>query len=153
MEGQLSDLEAAVPTENNNIPDARSIKAKKRGATNTKIINNNMQELAPSDMVKHLSRHEDLLENEDMDRMINPILFVRGVASDSFYLILQGKVRICSGNEGFMLDQGPFNYMGVECLTNDNYIPDFSAKIIGKAKLLKISRADYRNSMSHVKNS
>ena len=52
-----------------------------------------------------------------------------------------------------MLDQGPFNYMGVECLTNDNYVPDFSAKIIGKAKLLKISRADYRNSMSHVKNS
>ena len=75
-----------------------------------------------------------------MDNLINPILFVRGVPSDSFYLILSGKVMVCSGNEGFMLEQGSFNYMGVDCLSNDAYVPDFSAKIIGKTKLLKINR-------------
>jgi len=84
--------------------------------------------------------------------MINPILFIRGVPNESFYLILSGKVMICSGNEGFFLEQGAFNFMGVECLTNDKYVPDFSAKIIGKAKLLKVSREDYRRSMGHVKN-
>mmetsp|Transcript_8750 Transcript_8750/g.14840 ORF Transcript_8750/g.14840 Transcript_8750/m.14840 type:complete len:90 (+) Transcript_8750:878-1147(+) len=87
-----------------------------------------------------------------MDKMINPIIVVRGVKSDSFYLILSGKVMVCSGNEGFLLDQGPFNFMGVDCLTNDAYVPDFSAKIIGKTRLLKITREDYRVSMSHVIN-
>jgi hypothetical protein len=45
--------------------------------------------------------------------MINPILYVRGVKSDAFYLILTGKVMICSGNEGFLLELNPFNYMGI----------------------------------------
>lgn len=83
------DNEAAIPNENNNIQDTKTIRSVKRELTNSRIINNNIQEgLAPNDVVKQLSRHEDLLDNEDMDRMINPILFVRGVASDSFYLIL-----------------------------------------------------------------
>ena len=42
--------------------------------------------------------------------------------------------------------------MGVESITNDNFVPDFSAKIIGKAKLLKISRADYRKKIADIKN-
>ena len=55
---------------------------------------------------------------------------------------------ICSGNEGFFLEQGAFNFMGVEAITQDNFIPDFSAKIIGKAKLLKITRDDYRKKLA-----
>jgi hypothetical protein len=53
---------------------------------------------------KTLKPHEDLLNNEIMDQMINPILYVRGCPNDSFYLILSGKVMICSGNEGFLLE-------------------------------------------------
>ena len=48
--------------------------------------------------------HDDVLNNEEMDNLVNPILYVRGVPSDSFYLILSGKVMICSGNEGFLLE-------------------------------------------------
>ena len=59
---------------------------------------------------------------------------------------------ICSGNEGFFLEQGAFNFMGEEAITKDNFIPDFSAKIIGKAKLLKISRKDYRKKLAEIKN-
>lgn len=59
---------------------------------------------------------------------------------------------VCSGNEGFYVELGNFNYMGSECLTNDNYIPDFSAKVIGNAKLLQISREDYRQAITHIKN-
>ena len=47
---------------------------------------------------------KDLLDNKEMNDMINPVLYQRGVPSDSFYLILTGKVMICSGNEGFMLE-------------------------------------------------
>lgn len=65
---------------------------------------------------KRKTEHEDVLNNQEMDSLINPILFVRGVEADSFYLILSGKVMVCSGNEGFLLEQGSFNYMGIECL-------------------------------------
>jgi len=34
----------------------------------------------------------------------NPVLYVRGMQSDSFYLILSGKVMICTGNEGFLVE-------------------------------------------------
>ena len=65
------DNEAAIPNENNNIQDTKTIRSVKRELTNSRIINNNIQEgLAPNDVVKQLSRHEDLLDNEDMDRMI-----------------------------------------------------------------------------------
>ena len=96
---------------------------------------------------------EDLLDAEELNDMINPRIYIRGVRSDAFYLILSGKVMICSGNEGFFLEQGPFNFMGTDCLLNDNYIPDFSAKVIGKTRLLKITREDYRKALGHLKNS
>lgn len=84
--------------------------------------------------------------------MTNPVLYVRGVSNEFFYLVLSGKVMICSGNEGFLLEQGPFNFMGADCLSNDHYVPDFSAKIIGRTRLLKISRTDYRMAMAHTNN-
>ena len=68
--------------------------------------------------------------------MINPIIYIRGVKSNLFNFILHGKVMICSGNEGFYVELGTFNFMGTECLLNDSYVPDFSAKVIGNAKLL-----------------
>ena len=90
-----------------------------------------------------LKQGEDLLNNDKMDRMVNPVLYIRGCKSDSFYLILSGKVMICSGNEGFLLEQGAFNYMGADSLSQQEYVPDFSAKIVGRTKLLKITREDY----------
>jgi hypothetical protein len=49
-------------------------------------------------------QQNDVLNNEEMDDLVNPIIFVRGVPTDSFYMILSGKVMICSGNEGFLLE-------------------------------------------------
>ena len=79
----------------------------------------------------------------DPPYVFNPILYTRGLEADAFYLILSGKVMVCSGNEGFMIQQSSFNYLGVEALTNKDYKPDFSAKIIDKARMLRISRAQY----------
>lgn len=99
-----------------------------------------------------LDGDKDVLDSDHLDSMINPVLYTRGVRSDAFYLILAGKVTISSGQEGFLLDQNAFNFMGVECLMNDNYVPDFTAKCIGEVKLLKITREDYRRALGHVKN-
>jgi len=62
--------------------------------------------------------------------VFNPVLYTRGLSADAFYLILSGKVMVCSGNEGFMIAQSSFNYMGVEALSKQDYKPDFSAKVI-----------------------
>lgn len=86
--------------------------------------------------------------------MLNPILFVRNVPADSFYLILSGIVMVCSGSEGFMIELGPFNFLGIEALTTANddkggkYLPDFSAKVINKARLLKIKRNHFKKIMN-----
>jgi len=72
--------------------------------------------------------------------VFNPILYTRGIESDAFHLILSGKVNVCSGNEGFMITQSSFNYLGSEALVRDDYRPDFSAKVVGQARILKINR-------------
>lgn len=51
---------------------------------------------------------------------------------------------ICSGNEEFRISQTSFNYMGMKALQNDDYRPDFSAKVIENARLLKVTRKQYR---------
>lgn len=83
-------------------------------------------------------------------KIFNPILYTRAVDSDTFYLILSGKVNVCSGNEGFMITQGAFNFLGAEALVRDDYKPDFSAKVIGKARLLRITRLQYRKAISSI---
>lgn len=69
-----------------------------------------------SKLMSYIGNH-DLLDNEELEQMINPVLYIRGIQSDCFYLILSGKVMVCSGNEGFLMEQVAFNFMGVECLT------------------------------------
>ena len=84
---------------------------------------------------------------DDLKSELNPILYVRNVPSDSFYLILQGNVVVCSGQEGFMVKLGPFNYLGIDAITNSNneaYLPDFSAKVINKARLIRIRRSTFQ---------
>jgi len=83
---------------------------------------------------------------------MNPVLYVRQVPNDNFYLILSGKVMVCSGNEGFLVEQTTFNYLGADSLINDQYNPDFSAKVIDKARLLKINRLAYRKAISSIVN-
>ena len=46
-----------------------------------------------------------------------------------------------------MIKLGPFNYLGMDALTTPNkdvYQPDFSAKVINKARLLRIRRSAYQ---------
>jgi len=104
----------------------------------------NFQYMHPSFKSSDIDPDADLLENNDeLDSLMNPIIFHRGVRSQHFYLVLTGKVGICSGNEGFIMEKGPFNYIGMECLVDPDYVPDFSSKIMGKTTLLRISRDDY----------
>jgi len=70
------------------------------------------------------------------------------VPSDEFHLILSGKVCVCSGNEGFLVEMTTFNYLGDQAIQNDGFVPDFSAKVSKEARLLKITREEYRRAIS-----
>ena len=94
--------------------------------------------------------HENAHNNDFIDHntnlLLNPILYVRNIPSEFFFLILSGTVVVCSGQEGFFIELGPFNYLGIDALVKpaQEYLPDFSAKIINKARLLKITRDQYQ---------
>ncbi|MEW5319026.1 MAG: hypothetical protein WDW38_010202 [Sanguina aurantia] len=70
-------------------------------------------------------------------------LYERGVASPYFTLILQGKVLIRTGAEGFELDVGAWSHLGNKALTTEQYAPDFDAAAVPPYRLLRIHRASY----------
>lgn len=70
-------------------------------------------------------------------------LYVRGAHSPYFTLVLQGKVEIQSGFEGFRSECGPFSYLGVYALKTDNFVPDFTAKVLVNAQLLRFRKKQY----------
>lgn len=80
------------------------------------------------------------------------VLCTKGQKSDAFFLVLQGKVVIESGAEGFILQLSTFSYFGLDSLLNDGYVPDFSARVSKYARLLKITRIDYMKAISSYEN-
>ena len=74
---------------------------------------------------------------------INPTLFIRNAPADKYYLVLRGKVEIISGKDGFKVEIGSFSSIGAKALIDEDYKPDFSAKVLGEARLLCITRTMY----------
>ncbi|EGG14553.1 Ancient conserved domain protein 2 [Cavenderia fasciculata] len=86
----------------------------------------------------------------DVDKPKKGDLFIynRGVADEYFTIVLQGKLEIRSGSEGFVSEGGPFTTLGLNALKNDHFVPDFSARIISQtAQLVKISKVAYENAV------
>ena len=48
-----------------------------------------------------LKNNIDVLNNEEINSLVNPIIVTRGVPCDKFYLVLKGKIMVTSGQEGF----------------------------------------------------
>jgi hypothetical protein len=73
----------------------------------------------------------------------NTILYQRGKNSTHFTLILQGKVLIRTGVEGFELELGPWSHLANKGLTTANYLPDFDAAPIPPYRIIRIHRSSY----------
>ncbi len=54
-----------------------------------------------------------------------------------------------SGKDGFVVTLSTFNYIGAEALVNDNYLPDFNARVSKFARLIKIKAIDYKKAISN----
>ena len=95
-----------------------------------------------------LNNNQDVLNNDEINQMINPILYTKGTLSDKFFLVLKGKIMVVCGQDDFQVEMTEFSCMGVDSLERDDYRPDFSAKVIGEATVLQIKREDYRKMIS-----
>jgi hypothetical protein len=71
------------------------------------------------------------------------VLYVRGCASDTFTLMLQGWALVWAGEEAFESELGPWSFMGNASLSQPSYKPDFSSVTSGRCRLLQIERASF----------
>ena len=59
-------------------------------------------------------------------------------------MVLQGRLHIFCGEEGFESDRGPWTVLGAQSLQDEHYVADFSATPMERSRVLQISYADYQ---------
>ncbi|EFA80848.1 Ancient conserved domain protein 2 [Heterostelium album PN500] len=76
------------------------------------------------------------------------VIYNRGVVDEYFTIVLQGKLEIKSGSEGFVSEGGPFTTLGVNALKTEQFTPEFTARVISHScQLLRISKSAYDTAM------
>eukprot|EP00873_Tetraselmis_striata_P042726 jgi/Tetstr1/462990/TSEL_007930.t2 len=86
-------------------------------------------------------REDSRTERGEQDRM----LYKAGEITDHYTIILQGKVTIHAGEEGFVSSLGPWCTLGARALVQVQYIPDFTAVAHGEnLVILQISSWDFQ---------
>lgn len=70
-------------------------------------------------------------------------LYEQGKPSPYFTLILKGQVLIRTAAEVFVLNQGSWNYLGIEALSSSEWAPDYDAAAVPPYRLLRIHRLSY----------
>ena len=90
--------------------------------------------------------HNEFAAADELDwepEKLSKYLYVKGEISQNFYLILHGKVELTMGRDKLFSEYGSYNVLGTLALREAIYAPDFTAKVTGRCKLLKIKRKDY----------
>jgi len=109
-------------------------------------LSTTLPEFSPSllgeDAFKYLVSKSEVIHIEKPLKSDEPV-YQRNQPSSWFTLVLQGKIEIQSGAEGFRSEGGPFTYLGLAALKSDSFIPDFTAKILTHAQILRIKKRQY----------
>ena len=71
-------------------------------------------------------------------------LYRRGQQCGHCTVVLQGRLHIFCGEEGFESDRGPWTVLGAQSLQDEHYVADFSATPMERSRVLQISYADYQ---------
>lgn len=88
------------------------------------------------------------------ERQSRRVLYERGKKASKFVLVMQGKLIVHAGSEGFESELGPWSTLGSKALTADElqpYLPDYTATISGACRLLYIDRLEYRTALRAAK--
>jgi len=71
-------------------------------------------------------------------------LYGRGVFASYSTLILSGRCAVLAGKDKFRSDAGAWGILGTDALLEDEYIPDFTAYVVGdKCRCLQFSREKF----------
>jgi metal transporter CNNM len=76
------------------------------------------------------------------------VLYRRGVPSNQFTLILQGRVLIHTGAEDFELELGPWSVLGQRAMVAARFVPDFDAVALPPCRLLRVTRSAYTGALA-----
>lgn len=77
-------------------------------------------------------------------------IYSRGVPTKNAFLIINGRLEISAGTDGFKSEAGPWTILGTKALTDDLFAPDFTARVVERpARLLRIPRRIYRNMIQY----
>eukprot|EP00537_Pseudo-nitzschia_pungens_P002065 CAMPEP_0172358712 /NCGR_PEP_ID=MMETSP1060-20121228/3006_1 /TAXON_ID=37318 /ORGANISM="Pseudo-nitzschia pungens, Strain cf. cingulata" /LENGTH=742 /DNA_ID=CAMNT_0013080045 /DNA_START=442 /DNA_END=2670 /DNA_ORIENTATION=- len=72
------------------------------------------------------------------------LLYEKNVPSDTFTLILSGKVTILVGSENFRSELSSWSVIGSNALEDSNWVPDYSAFVSdGPCRCIQIHRTDF----------
>mmetsp|Transcript_10170 Transcript_10170/g.21310 ORF Transcript_10170/g.21310 Transcript_10170/m.21310 type:complete len:735 (+) Transcript_10170:211-2415(+) len=68
----------------------------------------------------------------------------RGERTEQAVLLLQGKLKVIAGEEGFVSEAGPWTLLARGALKSTNYAPDFSAESLEfPLRLIRVSKENY----------
>ena len=77
------------------------------------------------------------------------LLFARGEPCPCCTVVLQGRLHIVCGEEGFESDRGPWTVLGAQSLRDPHHLADFTAVPMERTRMLQISHADYAQALQH----
>ena len=114
--------------------------------------------LIPENILRNLLNQLGVLREIRLDDIKNPeekILYHFKTLTNTFTMILEGRVRITVGQDDFSFESGPFTTLALKTLSNstaDCYTTDFSAEITSERTLfLQITRAQYTQMLRAAK--
>lgn len=83
----------------------------------------------------------------------NELLYEKGISSDTFTLILSGRITILVGSENFKTDLSSWSVLGASALHTKGWIPDYSAFVSdGPCRCIRIERDSFIESSDALEN-
>ena len=93
---------------------------------------------------KSKSPHSDKIHAQDR-------IYVRGEAASYATLVLNGKLSVLAGVDGFRAEAGPWTVLGADALVSDegSFVPDFSAHVAtDSVRCVHVTRAEYERAIT-----
>ena len=123
-----------------------NVKALRRSTT---LDRDEMAQLVRRSRVVEIRRksknpHSDKIHTQDR-------IYVRGEAASYATLVLNGKLSVLAGVDGFRAEAGPWTVLGADALVSDegSFVPDFSAHVAtDSVRCVHVTRAEYERAIT-----
>ena len=102
----------------------------------------------------HASKIHYYFMHQDLNKELpNELLYEKGTPSDTFTLVLSGRITILVGSENFKTDLSSWSVLGASALQTKDWIPDYSAFVSdGPCRCIRIGRDSFIESSDALEN-